>query len=46
MFAPEAYLVSVKGEDFDFGLGLSESCRLRAEMATQRILKLIDPKAK
>ena len=44
--APEAYLVSVKGEDFDFGLGLSEACKLRAEMATQRILDLIDPKAK
>lgn len=45
-FAPMAYLVSVKGEDFDFGLGLSEPCRRRAEMATQRILELIDPKAK
>ena len=44
--APEAYLVSVKGEDFDFGLGLSEPCKLRAEMATQRILELVDPKAK
>jgi hydrogenase maturation protease len=44
--APEAHLVSVKGEDFDFGLGLSEPCKLRAEMATQRILELVDPKAK
>jgi hydrogenase maturation protease len=44
--APEAYLVSVKGEDFDFGLGLSEPCKLRAEMATQTILELVDPKAK
>ncbi len=39
---PKAYLVSVKGEDFDFGLGLSEACRLRAEVAAQRILQLLD----
>ena len=39
--APEAYLVSVKGENFDFGLGLSEPCRLRAESAAQKILELL-----
>ena len=44
-FAPMAYLVSVKGEDFDFGLGLSEPCRRRAEMATQRVLELVGLKA-
>jgi hydrogenase maturation protease len=40
--APEAYLVSVKGEDFDFGLGLSEPCKLRAESAAQKILELLN----
>ena len=40
-FAPEAHLVSVKGEDFDFGLGLSEPCRLRAATALQKILELL-----
>ena len=39
--APSGYLVSVKGENFDFGLGLSDPCRLRADMATQKILDLI-----
>lgn len=43
--APEAYLVSVKGDDFDFGLGLSEPCRLRAETATQKILELLNNQA-
>jgi hydrogenase maturation protease len=38
--APSAYLVSVKGEDFDFGLGLSESCKARADIALQKILDL------
>jgi hydrogenase maturation protease len=40
---PEAHLVSVKGEDFDFGLGLTEPCRLRAEVAVQRIVELVNP---
>jgi len=40
--APSGYLVSVKGENFDFGLGLSGPCRLRADMATQKILDLIN----
>ena len=39
--APEAYLVSVKGDDFDFGLGLSEHCKLRADIALQKILELL-----
>ena len=39
--APEAYLVSVKGDDFDFGLGLSEPCKLRAATALQKILELL-----
>ncbi len=34
------YLVSVKGEDFDFGLGLSGSCRSHAQMAVEKILEL------
>ena len=41
-FAPEAYLISVKGEDFDFGLGLSETCRIRADAAVQKILGLVN----
>ena len=41
-FAPVAYLISVKGEDFDFGLGLSESCRCRADSAIQKILELVN----
>jgi hypothetical protein len=40
---PPGYLVSVKGKDFDFGLGLSDPCRLRADMAIQKILGLINP---
>ena len=39
-FAPKAHLISVKGEDFDFGLGLSEPCRLRAVAAAEKILEL------
>jgi hydrogenase maturation protease len=41
-FAPVAYLISVKGEDFDFGLGLSESCRCRADSAVQKTLELVN----
>jgi len=41
-FAPVAYLISVKGGDFDFGLGLSESCRCRADSAVQKILELVN----
>ena len=42
-FAPKAHLVSVKGDDFDFGLGLTEPCRLRAEVAVQKIMELLNP---
>lgn len=38
--APEAALVSVRGGDFDFGLGLTEACRARAETATRMILDM------
>ena len=34
--APSGYLVSVRGENFDFGLGLSDPCRLRADMVRSR----------
>jgi len=37
---PHGYLVSVKGDDFDFGLGLSEECRRRADLAVEKILDL------
>ncbi len=43
-FAPEGHLVSVKGEDFDFGLGLSEPCKIRADAAVQKILELVNSK--
>ncbi len=36
----KAYLVSVKGENFDFGLGLTEACAARGELALQRIIDL------
>jgi len=35
------YLVSVRGENFDFGLGLSEDCKLCAKVAVQKILDLV-----
>jgi hydrogenase maturation protease len=38
--APSGYLVSVRGENFDFGLGLSDPCRLCADIAIQKILDL------
>jgi Ni,Fe-hydrogenase maturation factor len=38
--APSGYLVSVRGENFDFGLGLSDPCRLRVDGATQKIFDL------
>ena len=38
---PEGYLLSVRGDDFDFGLGLSEGCRHRADKAEGRILSLL-----
>jgi hydrogenase maturation protease len=39
--APTGYLVSVKGQDFDFGFGLSDSCRHCADIAIQNILDLV-----
>ncbi len=36
--APEAVLVSIRGEDFDFGEGLTEGCRARADKAVHLIL--------
>lgn len=38
---PEGYLLSVRGEKFDFGMGLSEPCRLRAQAAVEEILNLM-----
>lgn len=38
--APSGYLISVRGENFDFGLGLSERCMRRADIATEKILDL------
>jgi hydrogenase maturation protease len=38
--APSGYLVSVRGTNFDFGLGLSDPCRLCANVAIQKILDL------
>jgi len=38
--APSGYLVSVRGTDFDFGLGLSDPCKLCADLAIQKILDL------
>ena len=39
--APTGFLVSIKGEDFDFGLGLTDGCRTRADASVQTILDLI-----
>ena len=38
--APSGYLISVRGENFDFGLGLSERCMRHADIATEKILDL------
>ena len=43
--APPGFLISIKGEDFDFGLGISDSCRSRADMAIERILNLVEAKS-
>jgi Ni,Fe-hydrogenase maturation factor len=40
--APVSYLVSVRGENFDFGFGISETCRLFADVAIKKILDLAD----
>ncbi len=39
-YAPQGYLVSVKGEDFDFGTELSEACRERVDVAVESIRNL------
>jgi hydrogenase maturation protease len=39
--SPSGYLVSVRGDDFQFGLGLSDACRRRADFAVQKILGLV-----
>jgi hydrogenase maturation protease len=38
---PSAFLVSVRGEDFDFGFGISDSCRAAANKAIQKIVGLL-----
>lgn len=38
--APRAVLVSVRGEDFDFGEGLTEGCKARADEAVRMILTM------
>jgi Ni,Fe-hydrogenase maturation factor len=40
--APPGYLVSIKGDDFDFGLGLTDACRTRADASLQKILDLLE----
>jgi len=39
---PSAYLVSVRGENFDFGFGITEACKLHADVAVEKILELLD----
>jgi hydrogenase maturation protease len=39
--APSGYLVSIKGDDFNFGLGLTDACRTRADASVQKILDLL-----
>ena len=41
-FAPVSYLVSVRGENFDFGFGISDTCKLSADAAIKKILGLAD----
>jgi hydrogenase maturation protease len=38
--APASYLVSVRGENFDFGFGISDTCRHSADDAIKTILDL------
>jgi hydrogenase maturation protease len=40
--APVSYLVSVRGENFDFGFGISDKCKLSAKVAIKKILDLAD----
>jgi hydrogenase maturation protease len=39
-FAPASYLVSVRGENFDFGFGISNTCKVSADAAIKKILDL------
>ncbi len=39
---PVSYLVSVRGENFDFGFGISETCKPSADIAIKKILDLAD----
>ena len=39
---PVGYLVSVRGENFDFGFGISDACKLSADVAVKKILDLAD----
>jgi hydrogenase maturation protease len=41
-FAPASYLVSVRGENFDFGFGISDKCKLSADIAIKRIFDLVN----
>ncbi len=38
--APPCALVSIRGEDFDFGEGLTEDCKARADKAVRAILEM------
>lgn len=40
---PSAYLVSVRGENFDFGFGITEACKIHADLAVEKILELLNP---
>jgi hydrogenase maturation protease len=43
--APQGFLVSVKGDDFQFGLGLSETTQVRADKAVRKILELVESRS-
>jgi hydrogenase maturation protease len=43
--APTGYVVSIRGERFDFGLGLTDGCKVRADLAIERILGLVEEMA-
>ncbi len=43
--APTGYVVSIRGERFDFGLGLTDECKVRADLAIERILGLAEEMA-
>jgi len=43
--APPGFLISIRGEDFDFGLGISDSCRSHADRAIDRIIDLAEAKS-